>query len=143
MVYTSEILLKTTRKSGSLDITGQVESIVHKSGIHDGMVLVFTGHTTAGIYLGNTDRFLPVDIDNFLEEQIPNKPSYLHNQHGGGNASAHLKQLLVGSSVVIPVSEGRVDLGQWQGIFLYELDGPRRRTVIVKVIGDPPAETQY
>lgn len=143
MIYSGSIMLKTTKKTISIDITSRVNSIVQQSGIKEGIVLVFTGHTTAGIYLGNTDKLLPLDIDNFLEGIAPNKPSYLHNQHGGGNASAHIKHLLVGASVALPLTEGKIELGQWQGIFFYELDGPRKRTISVKIIGEKEASGSY
>lgn len=143
MTHTSIINIRTSKKTISIDITSQVEAIVHHSEISEGLVLVFTGHTTAGIFLGNTDKFLPMDIDNFMEESVPNKPSYLHNQHGGGNASAHIKQLLVGSSVTLPLTDGKIELGEWQGIFFYELDGPRKRKILVKVIGEKRQESEY
>ena len=134
-VFTKWISIETSKKYQQISLTDYVESIVFESKIKEGMVLVFTGHTTVGIYLGNTDKYLPQDIESFLEQKVPNDSQYLHNIYGGGNASAHLKNLLVGVSVVIPITEGKMDLGEWQGIYLGEFDGPRKRRITVKVIG--------
>lgn len=140
-VFTKWITIETQQKYQQIPITDYVESIVFESKIEDGMVLVYTGHTTVGIYLGNTDKYLPQDIESFLEQKIPNDPQYLHNIYGGGNASAHLKNLLVGVSVVIPITNGKMELGQWQGIFLGEFDGPRKRRITVKVMGEAKEES--
>ena len=136
MVFTKVYMFETTEKLQEIDISDEVRAAVAESGINDGMVLVFTGHTTAGVYLGNTDRHLPRDIESFMEELVPNKPTYLHNIYGGRNASAHLKYLLMGASVVLPVVGGKPYLGRWQAVFLSELDGPRKRELIIKVVGE-------
>ncbi len=134
-VFTKWISIETHKKFQQIPITDYVESILFESRIQEGMVLVYSGHTTVGIYLGNTDKYLPQDIESFLEQKVPNDPQYLHNIYGGGNASAHLKNLLIGVSVVIPVTQGKLELGEWQGIFLGEFDGPRKRRITVKVMG--------
>jgi secondary thiamine-phosphate synthase enzyme len=104
-------------------------------GDHPGLVHIFSGHTTAGVYLSNTDSVLPKDIEDFLEELIPNKPTYRHNLYGK-NASAHLKSILMGPSVTLPLMDGKPHLGQWQAIFFGEFDGPRKRKFIVRVMGE-------
>jgi len=116
------------------DITAQVEEAVKASGVKGGLCYVFVPHTTAGILINeNADPDVGRDILAQLERMVPERGSYSHRE---GNAPAHVKACLVGSSQVLPVEEGRLVLGTWQGIFLCEFDGPRQRTVMVKVLGD-------
>ena len=136
-VFSSSIKLKTAGKSEETSITGQVEAILLESGITDGMLLVFTGHTTAAVHLNNADRDLESDFHDFLGDIIKNKDSYSHNKGDyGSNADAHFKSTMVGHSVTVPVTKGRMALGQWQDIYFSEFDGPRGRLVSIKVIGE-------
>ena len=136
-VFTSSIRLTTTKPKGEIDITGQVEALVAESEIEEGMALIATGHTTAAIHLSNADRDLEEDLHDFLDERIPDKPDYKHNKgEYGKNAAAHLKSVMIGNSVTIPVSRGRASLGQWQAVYFSEFDGPRNRLVSVKIIGE-------
>jgi secondary thiamine-phosphate synthase enzyme len=135
-VFTSAIRLNTTKKTEEINITDQVEAVLFESGIQEGMALVHTGHTTASVHLNNADSDLEKDFHDFLDELIPNKPSYRHNKGDyGRNADAHFKSLMVGNSVAIPVTKGRVTLGQWQAIYFSEFDGPRKRIISIKVMG--------
>ncbi|MFQ5735711.1 MAG: secondary thiamine-phosphate synthase enzyme YjbQ [Thermodesulfobacteriota bacterium] len=135
-VFTSAIRIRSNAKAEEVNITNQVEAVVLESNIYEGMALVFTGHTTASIHLNNADRDLEDDFHNFLNELLPNKPSYKHNKgEYGRNADAHLKSLLVGNSVMVPVTKGRIVLGQWQAIYFSEFDGPRSRLISIKVTG--------
>ncbi|MEE9614350.1 MAG: secondary thiamine-phosphate synthase enzyme YjbQ [Thermodesulfobacteriota bacterium] len=135
-VFSSSIRLQTSEKTEERNITDQVEAVVMESGMEEGTVFVFTGHTTAALHLNNADKDLEGDFHDFLNELIPNKPSYRHNKgEYGRNADAHFKALLVGSGVTVPVSKGRVALGQWQAIYFSEFDGPRSRLISVKVTG--------
>lgn len=137
-VFTSAVRIKTTGKSEEVNITNQVEAVILESGIYEGMALVFTGHTTASIHLNNADKDLGEDLHDFLKELVPNKPTYRHNKgEYGRNADAHLKSLMVGNSVTIPVTKGRPVMGQWQAVYFSEFDGPRSRLISVKVIGMP------
>lgn len=137
-VFASAIRVKSGAKTEEVNITNQVEAVITESGIHEGMALVFTGHTTASIHLNNADRDLEEDFHNFLKEMVPNKPEYKHNKGDyGRNADAHLKSLLVGNSVTIPVTKGRLSLGQWQAVYFSEFDGPRKRLISIKVFGVP------
>ncbi len=139
-VFTSAIRLKTTEKTGEVNITPEVEAVIHESGIAEGMALIFTGHTTASIHLNNADAGLERDLHMFLDGLIPNRPDYKHNKgEYGKNADAHLKSLMVGNSVTIPLSKGRLVLGQWQALYFSEFDGPRARLISVKVMGEPGA----
>jgi len=137
-VFTSAIRVRSSAKSEEINITGQVEAVILESGVHEGMVLVFTGHTTASIHLNNADKDLEEDFHNYLKEIVPNKPTYKHNKgEYGRNADAHLKSLLVGNSVTIPITKGRLALGQWQAVYFSEFDGPRSRLISIKVFGSP------
>lgn len=139
-VFTSAIRLKTTAKTEEVNITSQVEAVLLESGIYEGTALVFTGHTTGSVHLNNADRDLESDYHNFLSRLIPNDPSYKHNKgEYGRNADAHLKSVIVGNSVTLPVTKGRLALGQWQAIYFSEFDGPRSRLVSVKITGKTEA----
>ncbi len=135
-VFTANIRLTTTRKTEEVKITDQVEAIVEESRIKEGLVLVSTGHTTAAIHLNNEDRALEEDFHLFLNELVPNRAEYKHNRGDyGRNADAHFKSLLVGTGLTLPLTRGRIGLGQWQALYFSEFDGPRNRLISVKVMG--------
>lgn len=135
-VYTGSIRIKSTAKTCEVNITSQVETLIQESGISEGMAMIYTGHTTAGIHLNNADKNLESDFHEMLNDLIPNKPTYKHNKGDyGRNADAHLKSVLVGNSVTIPLTKGRLSFGQWQALYFSEFDGPRARLVSVKVLG--------
>ena len=135
-VFTANIRLTTTRKTEEINITEQVEAIVAESRIKEGFVLVSTGHTTAAIHLNNEDSDLEQDFHLFLNGLVPNREEYKHNRGDyGRNADAHFKSVLVGTNQTLPVTKGRVGLGQWQALYFSEFDGPRNRLISVKVMG--------
>lgn len=139
-VFTTAIRIKSKAKTEEVNITNQVEAVILESGMQEGMALVFTGHTTASIHLNNVDKDLEEDFQNHLKEMVPNKPDYKHNKGDyGRNADAHLKSVLVGNSVSVPVTKGRLALGQWQGVYFSEFDGPRSRLVSIKILGTDSA----
>lgn len=136
-IYSGTVRLETENKTGEENITDQVEVILTESGVEEGRVLVFTGHTTGSIHLNNADEDLGMDFHDLLSEIVPSKPTYRHNKGDyGQNADAHIKSTLVGNSVTIPVTKGRLALGQWQAIYFSEFDGPRKRLISVKVTGE-------
>src|SRR5687767_13366751 len=114
-----------------VDITGEVTGTLPEDG--DGVCCLFTQHTTCGLTINeNADPDVQSDMLGFLRRLIPQyEPNFKHFEH---NSDAHIKSSLVGSSVTVPFSNGKLLLGRWQGIFLCEFDGPRERTVLVKVI---------
>lgn len=115
-----------------IDITGEVAKTIRESEIRQGICVVFTPHTTAGITINeNADPDVAKDIIAFLKEAIPHESRYLH---GEGNSDAHIKSSLVGCSIQLIVEDGRPVLGTWQGIYFCEFDGPRHRKVHVKVV---------
>lgn len=135
-VFTGAIRVKSNAKTEEVNITNQVEAVILESNVQEGMALVFTGHTTASIHLNNADKDLEEDFHNFLKELIPNKPTYKHNKGDyGRNADAHLKSVFAGNSVTVPITKGRLALGQWQAVYFSEFDGPRSRLISIKVFG--------
>ncbi len=114
------------------DITADVQAVVDRRGIQEGICFTFCPHTTAGLTLNeNWDPDVQHDVGLGLDVISPQRPEY---RHGEGNSPAHLKSSLVGAAQFVPVAEGKLVLGTWQGIYLAEFDGPRRRKVFVKVI---------
>ena len=135
-VFSSIIRLNSRNKGEEIRITDQVEAVLTESGINEGTAFIFTGHTTAALHLNNADHELEKDFHEFLAELVPNKETYKHNKgEYGRNADAHLKSVLVGNGITVPVTRGRLALGQWQVIYFSEFDGPRARMVSVKVTG--------
>jgi len=118
-----------------VDITAQVAEVVRESGVTEGICHLFVPHTTAGILLNeNWDPTVRYDILLTLNDHlVPADPRHRHRE---GNSPAHIKASLCGSSATLFVSRGELQLGTWQGIYLAEFDGPRRRRVWVKVVGE-------
>lgn len=125
--------VSTTQRSQVIDITETVQSIVEEQGVSSGLCCVFVPHTTAGIIINECcDQDVVLDIAAKLDELVPRNSRFRHFE---GNSDAHIKASLIGTSQQIIVAEGRLLLGTWQGIFFFEFDGPRTRTVWVRVIG--------
>jgi secondary thiamine-phosphate synthase enzyme len=116
-----------------IDITSEVESEVQSTGIKDGICIITTPHTSAGIIINENETGLCFDILNLLNKLVPPEENYQHNIIDT-NAEAHLKAVLLGSSEVIPVVDGKLEMGRWQSLFFAELDGPRQRNINVIVI---------
>ena len=114
------------------EITNRVNDVIHRSGVEEGVCYLYLPHTTAGIVINeNADPSVSRDILDRLEALVPSKGSYHHLE---GNAPAHIKSSLTGLSVTVPIDNGRLALGRWQGVFLCEFDGPRDRTIVVQVL---------
>jgi len=137
MRFATEYLwFNTRRKREYINITDKVAEIVTQSGVREGMVLVSAMHITAGVYVNDAESGLIDDIDEWLERLAPFDPDYRHHRTGETNGDAHLKSLLVHHEVIVPITEGRLDLGPWQQIYYAEFDGRRRKRLIVKVMGE-------
>ena len=122
-----------TPPEGFIDITRKVAEIVHRSQVRQGICQVFVPHTTAGVTINeNADPDVVHDLLAALNTMAP----ALRYRHGEGNSPAHLKSLLTGSSVMVPVEDGALRLGTWQGIYFCEYDGPRQRRVQVQILGE-------
>ena len=116
-----------------IDITSSVEGALQKSRIEDGICLVYTLHTTNGLAINESDPDLIQDILKLLASLVPQGNGYLHDR-SDGNAHAHMRSMLLGNSAVIPVEQKKLLLGTWQRILFFELDGPRRRKILVRGI---------
>jgi len=127
----NRLTIRTRSQSELMDITPLVRDVVDKSEIENGVCYIFVPHTTAGITINeNADPSVRQDILIELDKLVPWQGNYTHLE---GNAAAHIKASLVGSSETIPVENGELVLGTWQGVFFAEFDGPRRREVWVKI----------
>ena len=123
--------VKTSARTEFIDITAEVAEAVTASGVTDGVVTVFIPHTTAGVQINeNADPDVMRDIKVVLDEVVPWSNNYWHAE---GNTAAHVKAAMMGASAQIIVEDGRMQLGTWQGIYFCEFDGPRQRTVWVKL----------
>ena len=128
-----EFLVRTSRREEFLPITDKVRDVLSASRITRGRCTIFVPHTTAGVTINeNADPAVAKDLLDILKRLIPQDPGY---QHLEGNADAHAKASLMGSSVTVIVEDGRLQLGTWQGIFFCEFDGPRNRHCWVQIEG--------
>ncbi len=126
-----ELVIKTHQSTELIDITADVQSVVEKTGIKNGICVVVVPHTTVGILVNEHESGLHQDLVKLFNQLVPEQGGY---HHPDGNAHAHIRACLVGSSKHFVVNDGRLLMGTWQTIFLSEFDGPRTRKVIVKVI---------
>ena len=128
------LAVRTHSRTELLDLTAQVQELVGQSGVAEGCCQIFVPHTTAGVTINeNADPSVKADILMVLNKLISDREPYRHLE---GNAPAHIKTSLVGPQLTVLVSEGRLVLGTWQGIFLCEFDGPRTRKVHIKIMAD-------
>jgi secondary thiamine-phosphate synthase enzyme len=122
-----------------VNITPQVEDVVRKSGVREGLCLVNAMHITASVFINDDEAGLHDDYKKWLEALAPFDPSphrYQHNRTGEDNADAHLKRQVMGREVVVAVTNGKLDFGPWEQIFYGEFDGRRPKRVLVKIIGE-------
>ena len=128
----TEISVKSRNRNEFINITQEVQNVVNKSGIKDGVCYIFIPHTTAGITINEAaDPDVVADIQQELNKIAPAGSHYRHTE---GNADAHIKASIIGSSQAVFIENGRLKLGTWQGIFFCEFDGPRNRKVWVKIM---------
>ena len=134
-IFEQDFGVSTRSRNEMVDITAQVAAAVRESGVQTGDVIVFCGHTTAGITINeNADPSVLHDVLLTLGEVFPkDRRGY---RHGEGNSDSHVKSSLVGASEQVLISDGRLKLGTWQGVFFCEFDGPRSRRVSVQVRGE-------
>ena len=135
--YRKELWFEAPQRRQLFNITAQVEDCLAESGITEGLVLVNAMHITASVFINDDETGLHHDFEVWLEKLAPEKPygQYKHNGYED-NADAHLKRTIMGREVVVAVTDGRLDLGPWEQIFYYELDGKRRKRTLVKIIGE-------
>ena len=133
---TEYLWFQTKRKREYINITDQVAEVVERSGVREGMALVSAMHITAGVYVNDAESGLIADIDEWLEELAPYRDEYRHHRTGETNGDAHLKSLLIHHEVIVPITEGKLDLGPWQQVYYAEFDGQRRKRLLIKVMGE-------
>lgn len=134
--YSDYLWFETEKKVEYIRITDEVDQRLFDSGIKEGFCLVSAMHITAGVYVNDAEQGLIHDIDEWLQNLAPADKDYRHNSLSDPNAEAHLKRLIVGHQVVLPVTEGKLDLGPWEQIYYAEFDGQRRKRVVIKIIGE-------
>jgi secondary thiamine-phosphate synthase enzyme len=134
--FTEYLWFNTKKHREYINITSEVEEILTKSGIKEGMILVSAMHITAGVYVNDAESGLIQDIDAWLEKLAPFNQDYRHHRTGESNGDSHLKSLLIHHEVIIPVTGGKLDFGPWQQVYYAEFDGQRRKRVIIKVMGE-------
>ncbi len=134
--HTEYLSFRTKRHREYINITPQVQSVLGKSGIRDGMILVSAMHITAGVYVNDAEDGLIDDIDAWLEGLAPYRDDYQHHRTGETNGDSHLKSLIIHHEVIIPVTNGDLDFGPWQQVYYAEFDGQRAKRVIIKIMGE-------
>jgi secondary thiamine-phosphate synthase enzyme len=133
--HTDYLWFNTTRRKELVNVTDRVAAVVAASAIAEGFCLVSAMHITAGIWVNDEEDGLKADLLEWLEALAPARPDYRHHRTGEDNADAHLKRTLVHHQVILPVTDGKLDLGPWEQVFYTEFDGKRRKRVVVKVLG--------
>ncbi|MEM2003364.1 MAG: secondary thiamine-phosphate synthase enzyme YjbQ [Nitrososphaerota archaeon] len=133
--YTSTIKIKSTNRVEMINITHKVSEILRSSEIKNGIVLLFTRHTTSALTINEDEHRLKKDIMDLLEKIVPENADYRHNEIDN-NADAHLRSSLMQPFLIIPIVNGSLQLGTWQSLFFLELDGPRNREIIATIIGE-------
>ena len=135
---TEYLTFKTKSRREFVNITSDIEKLVSKSKIKEGLCLVNAMHITASVFINDNESGLHHDYEKWLEELAPHEPidHYRHNDTGEDNADAHLKRQVMGREVVVAITDGELDFGPWEAIFYGEFDGRRNKRVLVKIIGE-------
>jgi len=136
--FREELWLEVRARRGFVNITERVAAAVKKSGIRDGLCLVNSMHITSSVFINDDESGLHADLDRWLESLAPHEPTsqWKHNLTGEDNADAHLKREVLGRSVTVAITDGKLDFGTWEQIFYGEFDGRRPKRVLIKVIGE-------
>jgi secondary thiamine-phosphate synthase enzyme len=133
--HTDYLTITTKTRYEIRDITGDVERIRAAANLHDGFVLVSTMHITSSVFVNDHESGLWRDILEWVEKLAPAGLDYAHHQTGEDNGDAHLKRMLLGHQVIVPVTNGRLDLGPWERVHYGEFDGMRPKRVLLKAFG--------
>ncbi|MGE3821178.1 MAG: secondary thiamine-phosphate synthase enzyme YjbQ [Isosphaeraceae bacterium] len=137
--HTEYLSFNLPQRMGFVNITTQVEEVLARSGVKEGLILVNSMHITASVFINDDEPGLHEDYKKWLEGLAPFDPSptrYQHNRTGEDNADAHMKRQVMGREVVVAITRGKLDFGPWEQIFYGEFDGRRSKRVLVKVIGE-------
>ena len=128
-----KLKIETSKHIELIDITSEVQEEIMKSEVSEGICIISTRHTTAGIIINENETGLKEDILALLKKLVPTDAGYMHDRIDN-NADSHLRAILLGASEALPISEGKLELGTWQRIFFAEMDGPRIRTVDITLL---------
>ncbi|MBI2453560.1 YjbQ family protein [Candidatus Peregrinibacteria bacterium] len=134
--FTQYLWFNTKHHREYINITPDVAVLVQESGIQEGLCLVSAMHITASVYVNDAEEGLIADLDELLEDLAPSNKDYRHNHTSDPNGDAHLKRMIMGQQVVLPITQGKLDLGTWEQDHYAEFDGQRKKRVIVKIIGE-------
>jgi secondary thiamine-phosphate synthase enzyme len=142
--HTQYLTFETPRRRELKRITKEAEACCRASGIAEGMLLVSAMHITAGVFINDDEPGLHADIEEWVQRLAPGPaaddsqagPDYRHHRSGEDNGDAHLKNLLIGHQVIVPITNGKLDLGPWQQIFYFEFDGRRPKRLVLKAMGE-------
>ena len=133
---TEHMTFNTKKRREFINITRDIDKALQKSGIKEGMILVSAMHITSGVFVNDAEPGLHRDIEEWLLKLIPEGHDYYHHRTGEVNGDAHLRNLLIGHEVTIPITDGKLDLGPWQKVFYAEFDGQRSKRLVIKVMGE-------
>ena len=134
--HTGYLTMNTANHRQYVNIMPQIQGELNAAAIRDGFVLVSAMHITAGVFVNDNEPGILEDIDEWLESLAPFREDYRHHGTGETNGDSHLKNILVHHQVILPITDGRLDLGPWQQVFYAEFDGQRPKRVIMKFIGE-------
>lgn len=132
--FTEYVVFNTKKHRELIRMTDQVQYFLEKIKLQEGFILVSAMHITAGVFINDNESGLHEDIEAWLEKLAP-KANYQHHLTGEDNGDAHLKNLLIGHQVIVPITQGKLDLGTWQQVFYAEFDGQRKKRVLLKAMG--------
>ena len=136
ITHTEYVTFNTKNRHEIIDITDRVEQVRASAGLRDGFVLVSAMHITASVFVNDHEAGLWHDVMEWLEKLAPGGLDYRHHQTGEDNADAHLKRMLLGHQVLVPVTDGKLDLGPWERVHYGEFDGRRPKRVLFKALGE-------
>jgi secondary thiamine-phosphate synthase enzyme len=139
-IYTEHITLQSQKQREVFNLTTQVKAAMEKSGFRDGIILVSSLHSNSAVIVNDNEPGLLEDLDAWLNQIAPLRDDYKHKGRFESNSAIHFQSLLLHHQVIVPFTDGRLDLGPWQAILFVELHGLRPKRILVKVMGDGPAE---
>ena len=142
--HRKELWFNTPTRVAFINITRQVQECIDESNVQEGLVLVNAMHITASVFINDDESGLHADLEEWVQKLAPGPaaddsrpgPDYRHHHSGEDNGDAHLKNLLIGHQVIVPITKGKLDLGPWQQIFYYEFDGRRPKRLVLKALGE-------
>jgi len=135
-IYTKYLYINTKKKMEFINITQEIELAIRESKIKEGLCHVNAMHITSGVYINDAEDGLISDIQEWVEKLAPFGLNYKHHQTGEDNGDAHLKRMIVGHEVTIPITKSQADFGPWEQVYYAEFDGQRKKRVIIKIIGE-------